>query len=304
MMNVVGTVLFTTTSFIKLLEVGSTHDVFLYGRGNESLKIGNKYEITNLVDGGKLFKSFKTTEKTEATSLGSGKMIKIEGTVVRASIVKVELVDDEQSMCIYGKGYEHLTVGEIYEFSKVVEADGQQQVKIYRITAKTRVVQIKRERVMPSTLVDYHGIERRGDQIVNFAHNSGDLKIGVQRVEERAQWVKPYQSGRKEGTNSQSTSSQSNVTRRPPSRAMSGGRQENSRFFARPKGKTYRKSRYDPPEVDMNHPKWKEKLDRWKRRDTKCGGLSRSSRVRRDPSNLRLGSDRFTRPRPDRIYNC
>jgi len=258
--------------------------------------------------GGKPFKSFKTTERTKATSLGPGNMIKIEGTVVRASNVKVELVGGKQSMCIYGRGYEHLTVGEVYEFSNIVEASHKdEQVKVCRITAQTVVVQIKREKVTPSTLVDHHGREGRF-QVANSVHNSRDLKNDNQSASTsthtaQSQGARPDKLERGIRTNSQSTSSQSNLNIRSSRRAMSGGMQGSSRFYSRPKGKTYRKSRYDPPEVDMNDPKWKEKRDRWKRRDTKCGGLSRSSRVMRDPSYLRLGSDRFTRPRPDRIYN-
>jgi len=225
-------------------------------------------------------KSFKTTEKTnKATSLGPANMIKMEGTVVRASNVKVELVGGKQSMCIYGRGYEHLTVGEVYEFSNIVEEgdQDQQQFKVYRITARTVVGKIKREKVTP-------------------------------RVEESAsisqsQRAKQNEPERRKGTNTQSTSSQSNLKKGPSRRAMSGGMQGKSRVFCRPKGKTYRKSWNDSPVVDMNDTKWKGKLDRWKRRDTKCGGLSRSSRVRRDPSNIKLGSYRFSRPRPDRIYN-
>merc|ERR1712066_837503 len=202
-----------------------------------------------------------------------------------------------KSMCIYGRGYDHLTVGEVYEFSNIVEESDQdqQQVKVYRITARTVVVKIKREKATPSTLVDHHGRERRL-QVVNLAHNSRYLKDDNPRVEENAsisthtaqsQRAKQNEPERRIGTNTQSTSSQSNSKKGSSRRAMSGGMQGKSRVFSRPKGKTYRKSWYDSPVVDMNDTKWKGKLDRWKRRDTKCGGLSQSSRVRRDPSNLR-----------------
>jgi len=282
-MKIVGTVLKTKTTFVNVLEVGSTQEVCLYGRGNEGLKIGNLYEFTNLEDGGRPLKSFKTTERTKATSLGPGNMIKIEGTVVRASNVKVELVGGKQSMCIYGRGYEHLSVGEVYEFSNIVEESDQdqQQVKVYRITARTVVVKIKREKVTP-----------RVEESASISTHTAQSQRAKQNEPERRM-----------GTNTQSTSSQSNSKKGSSRRAMSGGMQGKTRFFSRQKGKTYRKSWHDSPVVDMNDTKWKGKLDRWKRRDTKCGGLSRSSRVRRDPRNLRLGSDRFSRPRPDRIYN-
>merc|ERR1711874_353497 len=100
----------------------------------------------------------------------------------------------------------------------------QQQFKVYRITARTVVGKIKREKVTP-------------------------------RVEESAsisqsQRAKQNEPERRKGTNTQSTSSQSNLKKGPSRRAMSGGMQGKSRVF-----------------------------------------------------NLRLGSDRFSRPRPDRIYN-
>jgi len=176
-------------------------------------------------------KSFKTTEKTnKATSLGPANMIKMVGTVVRASNVKVELVSGKQSMCIYGRGYEHLTVREVYEFSNIVEEgdEDQQQVKVYRITARTVVVKIKREKVTP-----------RVEESASISTHTAQPQRAKQNEPERRM-----------GTNTQSTSSQSNLKKGPSRRAMSGGMQGKSRVF-----------------------------------------------------NLRLGSDRFSRPRPDRIYN-
>jgi hypothetical protein len=54
-----------------------------------------------------------------------------------------------------------------------------------------------------------------------------------------------------------------------------------------PKGKTYRKTKYDPSIVSMQDPKVRKKLDNMHRRDTKSGGLSSSSRLRRDPNTIR-----------------
>jgi len=85
--------------------------------------------------------------------------------------------------------------------------------------------------------------------------------------------------------------------------ALSRNKKSINRGFYRTEGKTY-KSRQGTKDVDMNDPKWKEKLDKWHRRDTKSGGLSWSSRIRLDPNRIRLGSDRFSRPRSDRIYSC
>ena len=54
-----------------------------------------------------------------------------------------------------------------------------------------------------------------------------------------------------------------------------------------PKGKTYRKTKYDPSIVSMQDPEVRKKLDNMHRRDTKSGGLSSSSRLRRDPNRIR-----------------
>ena len=55
-----------------------------------------------------------------------------------------------------------------------------------------------------------------------------------------------------------------------------------------PKGKTYRKTKYDPSVVSMQDPEVRKKLDNMHRRDTKSGGLSSSSsRSRRDPNRIR-----------------
>ena len=53
-----------------------------------------------------------------------------------------------------------------------------------------------------------------------------------------------------------------------------------------PKGKNYRKTKYDPTVLPPDHPKVLEKIERRKRRDSKSGGLSDSSRMRRNPFNL------------------
>ena len=54
------------------------------------------------------------------------------------------------------------------------------------------------------------------------------------------------------------------------------------------RGKTYRKTKYDPSIVSMQDPEVRQKLDNIHRRDTKSGGLSSSSRIRRDPNRIRL----------------
>ena len=56
---------------------------------------------------------------------------------------------------------------------------------------------------------------------------------------------------------------------------------------AGPKGKTYRKTRHDPKEVSIEDPTVKKKLVDKQIRDSKSGGLSWSSRVRRHPDNIR-----------------
>ena len=53
------------------------------------------------------------------------------------------------------------------------------------------------------------------------------------------------------------------------------------------RGKTYRKTKYDPSIVSMQDPEVRKKLDNMHRRDTKSGGLSSSSRLRRDPNMIR-----------------
>ena len=56
---------------------------------------------------------------------------------------------------------------------------------------------------------------------------------------------------------------------------------------AEPKGKTYRKTTYEPKEVSMEDPKVKKKLEERQNRDTKSGGLSWSSKARRHPKHIR-----------------
>ena len=98
--------------------------------------------------------------------------------------------------------------------------------------------------------------------------------------------------------------SQSNITKRNfSSSTVPVNWKSKIEEFYKPEGKKYR-SRHGPKDIDMNDPKLKEKLYKWQRRDTKSGGLSWSSRVRLDGNRIRLGSDRFSRPRSDRIYNC
>ena len=125
----------------------------------------------------------------------------------------------------------------------------------------------------------------------NAARSVKNIDQFVNNVDERTKEAKL-----KERPKSFFSCSQSNNLKR----VMSWNRK---RDFYKPEGKTY-KSRHGPKEVDMNDPKWKEKLGNWHRRDTKSGGLSWSSRVRLDARRIRLGSDRFSRPRSDRIYSC
>ena len=67
MTRIVGTVVLTSTTLVKVQEVGfgTTEKVLVYGRGNEKLTVGGIYAFSDLVEGGKPFRSFKTTEQTK-----------------------------------------------------------------------------------------------------------------------------------------------------------------------------------------------------------------------------------------------
>ena len=68
-MKIVGAAVQTGQTFIKVREVGAAENVLLYGRGNSHLTVGNTYQFTHLLDGDKLFKSYKTTGDTQVTQL-------------------------------------------------------------------------------------------------------------------------------------------------------------------------------------------------------------------------------------------
>ena len=72
MTRIVGTVLLTSSTLVKVQEVGFgvTEKVLVYGRSYERLTVGGIYAFSDLVDGGKPFRSFKTTEKTEVACQG------------------------------------------------------------------------------------------------------------------------------------------------------------------------------------------------------------------------------------------
>ena len=208
--------------------------------------------------------------------------MKIVGAVVRTgqTFIKVREVGAAENVLVFGRGNSHLTVGKTYQFSHLM--DGEKLFKSYKTTSDTQVTQLGQQKNQSDAL-------GQGSVKDKFNHKTSlgnKLKEDVEDEEKNI--LRPQ---------SQFSTAQAKVMKR-----LNSGQPKTSKE-QRPKGKTYRRTKYSPSEVSMQDPKTKKKLDDWHRRDTKSGGLSWSSRMRLDPSRIRLGSDRFSRPRSDRIYN-
>jgi len=238
------------------------------------------------------------------------KNMKISGTLLLATktLVKVREVGAKENVLVYGGGNEQLTVGGEYEFSHLI--DGDKQFKSYKTTEETKVTDFKKHEFHKIKENDLKAGEKRRKHISDTALEQNgtvdDNKFGYQAKKKDDKLKNKNDIDKKEKTilrpQSQFSVSQANIVKT----FIKCGKplQQHSKVQGlKPKGKTYRRSKNNPTEVSMNDPKVKKKLEEYHRRDTKSGSRSYSSRMRLDPSRIRLGSDRFSRPRSDRIYN-
>jgi len=281
MANIVGTVVLTSTTLVKVQEVGNTEKVLVYGRGYERLTVGGIYAFSDLVDGEKPFRSFKTTEKTKVTCQGSNQTIVGNVTFASKTLIKIEVVGGGNTVCVNICGCEKVAVGNLYELTHLQDSDEKDQLfKVYKATAQTQVFHLERH-LIPTTSKTVE----TGDDVSNDHENN--TKKMVKWKEEK-------------GVNKSTTLS------RPKSNVNNNKTKTESKGITqryKPKGKTYKRSRHAPHEYDRNDPKYHTMLHDRYRRDTKSGGMSWHSRIRLDPSRVTLGSDRFNRPRSDRIYS-
>jgi len=191
---------------------------------------------------------------------------------------------------------------------KCIQKEGKKQIKHSLVVNSEAAMQELRNRRVSNNIKDSLLKSHKSLQIsgVNAPEKS---KIGESFMKnagkfENSGHSKTDQDLSRERRKSHFSNSQADVSKRTITiSALSRNKKSKNRGYYKTEGKTY-KSRQGPKDVDMNDPKWKEKLDNWHRRDTKSGGLSWSSRIRLDPNRIRLGSDRFSRPRSDRIYSC
>jgi len=283
MPGIVGTVVLTSTTLVKVQEVGNTEKVLVYGRGYERLTVGEVYAFSDLVDGEKPFRSFKTTEKTKVTCQGGNQTIVGNVTFASKTLVKIEVVGGvNNTVCVNICGCEKVAVGNLYELTNLRVSDEKDQpFKVYKATVQTQVFHLERH-LIPTTSMTVE----TGDDVSNDHENN---------VEKMVKW-KEERGVKKSTILSRLNSKVSNSKTNTESNGIITQRYK-------PKGKTYRRSRHAPHEYDRNDPKYQAMLHDRYRRDTKSGGMSWHSRIRLDPNSVKLGSDRFNRPRSDRIYS-
>ena len=144
--------------------------------------------------------------------------------------------------------------------------DGEKRFKCFKTTTETKIVRCSREPL--TTIPEPSSTKQISDNNV----------IRVPPTDRKTQDNKrlDISSGRR---------SEGNVYERLNCNTRSEVVKYNRQYH--PKGKTYRKTKYDSTDLPPDHPKVLEKIERMKRRDSKSGGLSKSSRMRKNPYNQR-----------------